>query len=66
MLRGIVGRDMVEGVISRQAFCLCSGKESVITAYEGDGMLIACQELAMTQGDCQLYGIIGLQGMELR
>ena len=57
---------MVEGVISRQAFCLGSSEESVITAHEGDGVLVARQELAVTQGDCQLYSIIGLQGMGLR
>jgi hypothetical protein len=57
---------MVDGVISRQAFCPSSSEKRVITAYEGNSMLIACQELAVTQGDSQLYSIIGLQGMGLR
>ena len=39
---------MVEGVISRQAFCLGSSEERVITAHEGDGVLVARQELAAT------------------
>ena len=65
-LQGIVGRDMIEGVIGKQAFCLGSSEKRVITAHEGDGMLVARQELAVTQGDCQLYSIIGLQGMDLR
>ena len=56
---------MIEGIIGRQTFCLGSSEERVITAYEGDGVLIARQELAVTQGDCQLYSIIGLQRMSL-
>src|SRR5262249_48847360 len=54
-LQGIMGRDMIEGVIGKQAFGLGSPEESVITAYEGDGMLVAHQGLVVTQGDCQLY-----------
>ena len=65
-LQGIVGSDMIEGVLGKQAFCLGSSEERVITAHEGDGVLVARQELAVTQGDCQLYSIIGLQGMGLR
>ena len=46
---------MIEGVLGKQAFCPSSSEERVITAHEGDGVLVARQELAVTQGDCLLY-----------